>query len=87
MTDFSKYVDSLESPARSIKAVTPNDAVDLPDGVCKALLVTADGNVVLIAESDPDIGAVTVATLKGAIIPVRVRRVKTGTTATVLALY
>lgn len=33
------------SPIMSIKAVTPNDAADLPDGACRALLITGAGSL------------------------------------------
>ncbi len=44
--------------ARSQKAVTPNDDMDLPDGVCAALLVTADGDVTCLAVDDAGISEI-----------------------------
>lgn len=86
MANLDTYADSLISPARSQKAVTPDDDNDLPDGVCKSLEVVATGDVVCIAEEDT-VAATRSAVAAGTIIPVRVRRVMEATTATVLALY
>lgn len=87
MTDFSTYADSPVSPARSIRAVTPEDDEDLPDGTCKALFVLESGDLEIIAENDADNEEVTIAVTAGWLVPVRVRRVMEATTATVLALY
>jgi hypothetical protein len=78
-----------DASAVSQIAVTPNDNVDLPGGSCRALEVLVGGNIVCIAATDPDAGAITrTGYLAGTIIPISIRRVKaTGTTATVLALY
>lgn len=77
--------DATDYPAKSCKLVAPSDAADLAF-VCKALLVTAPGNVSFIAQEDAD--AVTIPVVAGQILPIRIKRVKaTGTTATVYALY
>lgn len=86
-TDFTSYSDSLVSPARSVRSVTPDNSNDLPDGVCKSLLVVTDGNVEIIAQSDASNQNITIAVTAGQILPIRVRRVREGTTATVVALY
>lgn len=40
------YVTSNDfSPIVSIKAVTPNDSTDLPNGACRAMLITGAGNL------------------------------------------
>jgi len=40
------YVTSNDfSPIQSIKNVTPNDSADLPNGPCRALLITGAGNL------------------------------------------
>ncbi len=49
--------------ARSQKAVTPNDDADLPDGVCAALLVTADGDVTCLAVDDAGVNEIQTITL------------------------
>lgn len=87
MNDFSGYADTPSAPARSIRAVTPDDDADLPDGVCKSIYVLTDGNLELVAERDDVDDAVTVPVTAGMIVPVRARRVMEDTTATVLALY
>ncbi len=86
-TDFSSYADGLNAPARSIRSVTPADTSDLPDGVCKGLFILSDGNLKIVAMRDADNEHVTIAVTAGMIVPVMVRRVMEGTTATVVALY
>lgn len=40
------YVTSNDlSPILSIKTVTPSDAADLPNGPCRALIITGAGNL------------------------------------------
>lgn len=77
------------APGISAILVTPNDNADLPRGVCRAIEILSAGNVVTVAQSDPDSGAITRTGYPvGTVIPVCVRRVKaTGTTATIAALY
>lgn len=83
--DFTSYGDSLVSPARSWRTVTPDDDQDLPDGVCKSIMVFESGDFSAIGEND-DV-AETVPVLAGMVIPVRFRRVMEATTATVMAFY
>lgn len=75
--------------ARSVKAVTPSDTVDLPDGVCDFLWVGGAGNVAINAEDDNTTTQVWAGVTAGKELKVRARRVKaTGTTATlILACY
>jgi hypothetical protein len=80
------------APGRKLKAVTPDDANDLP-AVPKALYVTVTGNLKVTAvdgnedAAGADLGPVTFAVTAGQIFDfVIVGRVwATGTTATVLA--
>lgn len=78
--------DRAGGPGESTAAVTPDDDVDLPDGACRALLVTAAGDVEFRAAGNTS-GSVTVALEAGDILPIRVRRVLEDTTATVVAIY
>ena len=74
--------------ARKLVAVTPANAVDLPNGVCRALWIGGAGNVNLVADSDTS--AVTiVGVAAGSVLPIRARQVySTSTTATsIVALY
>lgn len=73
--------------ARSLKAVTPSDSADLPNGVCRALWIGAAGDVAIIAENDTS--AVTLADVPAGLLPVRAKRVmSTNTAATdIVALY
>lgn len=74
--------------ARKLRAVTPSDTVNLPEGVCRALWVGVAGNVTVLAEDDT-LAVTLTASSAGQIIPVRTRRVNsTNTTATtIVAMY
>jgi hypothetical protein len=85
MADYTSFADTPVSPARSIKAVTPDDDADLPDGVCKSVYILTDGNLEVQAANDDD--AVTIAVKAGMLIPVMAKRILESTTATVVALY
>jgi len=79
-----------QGPATHMRAVTPSDTVELPDG-CRGLFIGTAGNVVVVGVDAA--GGATGVTLKnlanGQIIPIAVRRVNsTNTTATdIVALY
>lgn len=77
---YSKYNNTLSSPAREIFAITPNDTTPLAKQP-KALKFNVGGTVVIRAvDSTAD---VTITVLAGEILPVIVSYVKaTGTTAT-----
>jgi len=86
LTTIGSDEPDISAPARRVRAVTPNDAADLPDGPCRSLFVTVAGNVAIIAKDDS--AAVTIAVGAGQVLPVEVRRVNaTNTTATAIALY
>jgi hypothetical protein len=71
---------------QSGKAVVPNDAVDLPDGVAWALTATVAGTVSVDTEN----GETVSLALNAAFSPatVRIKRVRaTGTTATGLTAW
>lgn len=74
-------------PAIRIIAVTPDDANDLPNGICRALWISSAGTVSVIDASGGS--AVSLGSLAvGTVFPGKVSRVRsTGTSATVLALY
>jgi hypothetical protein len=73
------------APAKSQVLVTPANA-DLPGGVCKAIEVITAGDVVTIAEAD-SVAVTRLSVAAGTIIPVRIKQVRTGTTASVVAYY
>ncbi|HEY0149869.1 MAG TPA: hypothetical protein VGB70_12810 [Allosphingosinicella sp.] len=73
------------APAENIAPVVPDNDVDLPDGPCNGLLVTAAGNLSLVAAGGGASGTFAVAA--GQLVPVRVARVLAATTAALLALY
>jgi hypothetical protein len=74
------------SPAMEAAAVTPNDSTDLPNGICRALYIGGAGSVVVDTANSTSI---TFAGLTaGTILPINVKRVRTGGTATnLVALY
>jgi hypothetical protein len=78
------FAETYGSPARAIRAVTPDDDTDLPDGIAKALWCTVAGDLEVMAEIDTV--ALTIPVTEG-VIPIRTKRVLEGTTATVVALY
>lgn len=76
---FESFASSLDSPASTAFAITPNDSADLSER-CRAIFVGDAGNVVV------DFGTVTNITFAncaaGTVLPVRATRVRaTGTTA------
>jgi hypothetical protein len=72
--------DTTDFPAKSLRAVTPNDTNEL-EYVAKALFIGTGGTLSLIAQEDTAAVSLTVA--DGQIIPVRAKIVRaTGTTAT-----
>lgn len=76
---FESATDSLIAPARSAFPIIPDDAADLPIAT-KAIYVGTGGDIVLRAvDSDDD--AIFVGVPDGAILPIRVRAVRTSTTA------
>lgn len=88
VSDFSGFADTPTATARNQRLVVPDNDADLPDGVCKVLEVISPGTVVCVAENDTIEQAVTRTDMAaGRYILCRVRRVLTGTTATVVALY
>jgi hypothetical protein len=72
-------MDELTAQFRSLRAVTPSDTLDLPDGAARALIIGVGGTLSVIAVDDTD--AVTLTVGPG-LLPLRARRVRaTGTTA------
>lgn len=68
-------------------AVVPSNTVDLPDGPTKGIYIGGAGN--LVADSAEGQTSVSfVGLTPGVIHPIRVKRVRTATTATnILAIY
>ena len=82
--EFESLNTGLESPARRAEAVTPNDAVDLPNS-SRALYVGGSGDVRVTT-----VGGDTVTlTAASGFLPLCIRRVHaTGTSATaIVALW
>ncbi len=81
MTDiFSTHTSGLDSPATRAFAITPDDANDLAQ-ITRAIYTGTGGTLVCTLQDDSS--DVTFSSLPaGAILPVRIKRVKaTGTTA------
>lgn len=84
MPPLSENIGRVLGGARSLVEITPDDEEDL-EVVPRSLLVTADGDVTVIAVDD--VSAVSLGThAAGTVLPVRVRRVTEATTATVVGL-
>ena len=80
MADFNDYADTLSSPSRSVRMVTPHDANALPM-LPKALYVGTGGHVTLRCIDD-SADVVFRNVPAGSIIRARARYVRaTGTTA------
>lgn len=74
-----EYVTNKISGAVSARAVTPSDTADFADGVCRALYITAAGNLAVLLANDTS--ALVYPVLAGQILPVAAIRVDaTGTT-------
>ena len=84
--DLNTRSASTIGPARALRAVTPSDASDLPDGVSRSIYVGGAGNVAVV---DALGNAVDLASAANQYHPIQVARVRaTGTTASgILALY
>lgn len=78
---YTSYADAY--------AVTPNDSVDLPNGVSRAILISGAGTVTLQMASGNQIVLTATANSVGFVVNLRVKRIlATGTTATLInALY
>jgi hypothetical protein len=83
---FSGRSLSATGSAYTLRAVTPDDAADLPDGMARGLFVGAAGDVVLLDASG---AAATLTSNAAQYHPIYVSRVlATGTTAGgIVALY
>jgi hypothetical protein len=83
---FSGRSMSTDGPAISMATVSPDDLIDLPQGVCRSLFVGTAGTVVI---DDRNGNTVELISAGSQYHPVFVRRVRaTGTTATgIIALY
>lgn len=78
------------APGRKLRAVTPDDDADLPDGPCRALYVATAGTLTVVAvDDDATTGAVSLGTVAAGYHPISVKRVKaTGTGASgIVAIY
>ena len=80
-------LNSLNDPARALRAVTPSDTAMLPDGTCRALTCGVSGTATVLA--DGDTVAVQIYLNAGSAMSVQAKQVKaTGTTASgIVAMY
>lgn len=82
---FSGHNGGLNAPAARMVPITPSDDEDLPEGVCRALLVGTAGSANLLDATGAERTGVP---LQQGFNPIGVRRVKTGGSAANLwALY
>lgn len=82
---FGSHNGGLNAPASKIVPITPSNTANLPEGICRALLVGAGGTATLIDASGVEREGVP---LQQGFNPIGVQRVKVGGTAANLwALY
>jgi hypothetical protein len=82
---FRSHNSGLNAPAAKVVPIVPDDDTDLPDGVCRALLVGTSGTANLVDASGTDRTGVP---LQQGFNPIGAVRVKLGGTAANLwALY
>ena len=82
---FRSHHRGLSAPAARVAPITPDDDADLPEGVCRGLLVGVAGSANLIDASGAERTGVP---LQQGFNPIGVARFKTGgTAANVWALY
>jgi hypothetical protein len=82
---FSSHSGGLTAPASRLAPITPDDDTDLPDGVCRALLVGTAGTANLIDASGAERSDVP---LQQGYNPIGVQRLMLGGSASNLwALY
>lgn len=75
------------SPIISIKAVTPNDSVDLVNGITRAILITGTGNLRVTTANDEVVTLPISANWFG-VSYIRVKRIwATGTTVTAANIF
>lgn len=77
-------------PGRSLKAVTPDDVNNLPDGECRGLWVGVGGDIAIVAADDPVADEQILKNVpSGYLVPIATIRVySTGTTAaSIVAIY
>lgn len=77
------------SPINDLKAVTPNDTTDLPNGPCRGMLFTAAGNITFDTAAGTTVTIPVNSSWFGAVIYIRAKRIRaTGTTSTgIFACY
>lgn len=70
------------SPITAIKTVTPSDSTDLPDGPCRAMLITGAGNL-KITTPNGDVVTLPISANWFGVTYIRAARIwATGTTVT-----
>lgn len=79
----------LASPGSTLRFVTASDSTDLPNGICRALLVGVAGDARVIDADGNDSGAVNLVPLAAGILPIGFKRIyATGLTASrIFAIY
>jgi hypothetical protein len=83
--NFKNYDTRLDSPAPNAIAVTESDSEDL-SSFSRAIYIGGDGNLTVEMASGQEV--TFTGLIAGTVLPIRVRKVKTATTATnIVALY
>ena len=75
------------SPIVAIKAVTPSDSVDLPDGQTRAILITGAGNL-KVTTANGDVVTLPISTNWFGVTYLRIARIwATGTTVSTSNIF
>lgn len=83
--NLNEYQGSVDMSGYDYIAVTKDDNNDLPEGICRALLVGVEGTLTLVTPDGREVSDVPVVQGYN---PLFVKRVKTGGTAdNIFALY
>jgi len=79
---YSSEIETAISPGKAARVITPSGS-DI-DPVAKSLLVLATGNITFVPVGNADGDSITITGAPaGAVIPIRVRRVTSGSVAAI----
>jgi hypothetical protein len=75
------------TPIRDIKVVTPSDAADLPNGVCRAVIFNGTGNITFITPGDTTVTLAITSSWFGVQYIMAKKVLATGTTMPANTIY
>ena len=85
----SPFINDLNwyTPLRDLKVVVPNDAADLPDGTCRAMIFNGTGNVTFVTAGDTTVTIAITAAWFGVQYIMAKKILATGTTMPASTIY